>query len=68
MTLHFRDWRGATSLRYRNGAEITVRMYETEALISGTALVPAQKLSGIYIVHMAGLNLVQILPAVCVMP
>ena len=37
VTLHLRDWRGATSLLYRNSVEITA--------LSGIISVPAQKLS-----------------------
>ena len=31
MSLHFRDWRGAVSLRYRNRAKITVLMCEQKS-------------------------------------
>ena len=40
VTLHCSDWRGETSLRYRNRAEITVLMCWTEAL-SSMVFVPA---------------------------
>ena len=42
-TIAARDRRGAASLRYRNGAEITVLMCEQKPL-SGMVFVPAQKL------------------------
>ena len=47
VTLHFRDQRGAASLRYRNHSRQNHRSYVWTEALSGMVFVVAQKLSGI---------------------